>query len=245
MILDDYISACGVSTDKFVKASTFLYTNLLQRGLLSKGVGVYPRSGGTATSNGINLASPGVFDLVSHGTYTHAFDGSTPDGSTGYCDTGIIMLNELANYNCTMAYLSMTNNSPSTDRFLFGVLGNVAQQSINCYPTNKMQAFATGSETSVTVDPISSYQKMFGIIRAHDRLMSLYGDESKIASDNTALTIERHADFKMYLDALNNANTAQFFNNQKCGFAFFGDALNDYEWKTLVKIVYAYKAMLL
>ena len=254
---DDFISASGITDPKFIKSAKGLFADLINFGFiqsvypsqnisLDKIVALYPRSGGTSTSNNMNCINPAKFNLTQSGGYTHAFDGSTPDGTTGYCDTGINMLNELPNYNITIAYLAMTNIAPgsSENRFPFGVIQGTTQQSLNFYSTNNIQAFSTGSAQQ-SVGSVSNYKKMYGVIRLNDSLMSLYGDNAKLATDNTTLTIDRHADANLYLDALNNGGTAAYFNNNKCGAFAVANGMTDNEWKIFINLIASFKAGLI
>lgn len=253
----DYIDATGISTDKFVTAAKALFADLINYGFLQplypsanisrdKLVALYPRSGGTETSNSINAVNPAKYNLVTHNSYTHDMSGSTPNGTNAYCDTGLNLLSRMANYKMTIGYLSLTNTAPGSgdNRFLFGVAQGSTQTSINNFATNRQQSYSTGS-CQISLNPISVFNQFFAVIRNGDSQMSLYGNDTKLSSDNTTLTIERHADGNLYLDALNNAGTPAFFNDNKCGGLVVADGMSDYEWKNFRRIFMLFKASII
>ena len=84
---------------------------------------IYPLVGGSSSTHAVNLRNPGTHDITWSGTVTHDSNGITPNGTTGYGDTGFnqsthgaeddehVSIYSRTNANITACDIGATNGS--------------------------------------------------------------------------------------------------------------------------------------
>lgn len=81
----------GGSVDATMSGATeTLFLDLKSFGIYTKLRRLYAFMGGVDNSNKINAKSPATNDIVFNGGWTHDYSGSTPNGTNGYGNLGII-----------------------------------------------------------------------------------------------------------------------------------------------------------
>jgi hypothetical protein len=95
-----FLTATGITDTTIVDAINTLVYDLQIYQLWSKMKALYPFVGGTAETNSYNLINPAEFQLAWNGGWTYSGAGATPNGTTGYANTGLLP-SDVLNQNST------------------------------------------------------------------------------------------------------------------------------------------------
>lgn len=99
-----FLIATGITDPTIVDAINTLVSDLQYFGLWGKMKALYPFVGLTAETNSYNLINPAEFQLAWSGGWTYRGSGATPNGTTGYANTGLVPSDVL---NLTSTHLSI------------------------------------------------------------------------------------------------------------------------------------------
>jgi hypothetical protein len=88
--LASVIAQGGTLSPTISAATNTLFTGLKTDGIYSKLKRMYPFIGAVGNSNSINALNPGTNNISFNGGWTHSVSGSTPNGSTGYGNLGVL-----------------------------------------------------------------------------------------------------------------------------------------------------------
>lgn len=106
-----FFTATGI-TDRTIKDSIHLLVlGLKAAGIWTKCSAIYPFVGGTSTTHSYNLKNTAAFQITWNGTVTHDANGITPNGSTGYGNTGLNGSSQGLNNNSHLSTYIRTNSS--------------------------------------------------------------------------------------------------------------------------------------
>jgi len=120
-----FITNASISNSTQQNALNDLVLDLKAANIWTKMKALYPMIGGTAASHLVNLKTPGTYNLTFAGGWTHSASGATPNGSTGYADTGINLQTDFTLYSAhysmyfrpaagTYSFMGVTCCSPYT-----------------------------------------------------------------------------------------------------------------------------------
>jgi hypothetical protein len=84
-----FLTAASISDHTIGDAVDLLVKGLKAAGIWTKCKAIYPFVGGAATPHSYNLKNTAAFQITWNGTVTHNANGITPNGSTGYGNTGL------------------------------------------------------------------------------------------------------------------------------------------------------------
>lgn len=85
-------------------------------GWFSAMLALYPFLGNSATCDSFNLINPATFQITWNGTVVHNSGGVTPDGTTGYGDTGLVPSTSLDPSNTSQGlYATVVNDGGGFD----------------------------------------------------------------------------------------------------------------------------------
>ena len=86
-----FITAASIIDTTQKNAVNDLVLALKASGLWAKMNALYPMVGGTSTSHSINLKTPGTYNLVFNGGWSHSITGAYSNGSNAYATTGVYL----------------------------------------------------------------------------------------------------------------------------------------------------------
>lgn len=109
-----FITTYSITDATQKSAICTLVQDLKSNNLWSLGEGICPIVGGSASSHAGNLKNPGTFDLTFNGGWTHASTGMTPNGTTGYADTGYNCNTQHSDGLMSIGIYSRTNQASGT-----------------------------------------------------------------------------------------------------------------------------------
>jgi hypothetical protein len=225
-----FLSAAGITDATITTAIDTLVIQLKAIGVWAKLKAIYPFVGGTATTHKFNLKNPAdtnaAFRLSFVGGWTHSANGALPNGTNAYADT---FLNQLLNGQQDSAHISYYSRTTSngleieigstTNNFANGSLIEIRTSGITYYKVN------TTSNYMTYTDPDAK-----GFYMANRTLSNLTNAWKNGIKESQASTASNTpANNNVYLGAVNNVSTPQFFTTKECALASIGDGLTDTE----------------
>jgi|688.fasta_scaffold136824_2 hypothetical protein len=246
-----FISAAGITNLTQKSAINTLVLALKSASIWTKFVAIYPMVGGTATTHKYNLKDPrdldAAFRLSFLGGWTHSSTGALPNGTTGYADTFIFPNASLGANSGHLSYYSRTN-SAVTNEIPMGVtlpLGGT-QFSLVIRRNTNLKSFRATETTLVTgfVNSTSTDSRGLtsGSITASNS-RKIYKNGSLLNTNSSTITWERSTG-KIFLGAVNESGTANYFTNKECAFAGIASGLSDAEESSLYTAVQAMQTSL-
>jgi hypothetical protein len=250
-----FITAAAITNATQQTAVNTLVVSLKSYGIWSKMKALYPFVGGTAASHKFNLKDPrdlnAAFRLTFNGGWTHSSNGALPNGTNGYANTFLSGTN-LTLYNTHLSYYSRTQSlqlgnidvgcdaTPNTNQLL---CLTITRNTGFSYSFHTSQAISTHYATAIGQ---TSSQGLFINNRngASATDLKLIRNNTILATASTNGTNITSNLSNVYIAALNNANSAQFFSNKETAFATIGDGLTDTEASNFYTAVQAYQTTL-
>ena len=230
-----FITAASLTSSTQTNAVNDLVLDLKAAGLWTKMKALYPMVGGTSTKHLINLKTPGTYNLTFNGGWTHNASGSTPNGTTGYADTGLNLATNFTIYsahysiyfrpaNGTSSFMGVTQGSPYivegwmlvNNGTNYGGFYNQDDACVKVTDTNP-----GGHYVSSVISSSLTFLTKKNIILG-----------STVAASSPANTT-------VYLGAVHQAstNTPLVFSNGQISFASLGDGLTYFESALFNQIV--------
>ena len=225
----NFVQAAGLTDETQCIALVDLVADFKAYGLWDKMKAIYPMVGqpGVSSSFEVNLKDPTTFRGTFYGTWSFADTGATPDGSTGYMDSGLIPSVDIASVNSThiAAYVR-------TDSFSGAIMGcfNSPLAANGLYINPK---FGGGTQESRNNsgnggNAVSTDSRGFWI---NNRISSSqYKIFRNLTTNQTSNTnISGLCTISAYIGALNREGLSVESQNREIAFASIGDGLTDEE----------------
>ena len=216
-----FFTAAGITDVGQKNAVNDLVLSLKADSLWTKMVALYPFVGGSASSHAVNLKSPGTYDLTFYGGWTHSSTGATPNGTTGYADTGLV-----PNSVLTFSSVHFSKYNRNDD-----VSGNKIDGALSDSSTRFFQMnYSAGNGVIGDISSIASYtptntKRLFVVSRTASNLVDVYRDGSNVATNTT--TISNLAGENIYIGARNSGSgIIQFYNAYEAAFSSIGSGLS-------------------
>ena len=242
-----FFTAAGITDTTQKNAVNQLVLDLKAASIWSKMDAIYPFVGGTSTTHRYNLKNTANFLITFSGTLTHSATGVTPDGSSGYGNTGLTPSTISGNYTLDSAHMSyFSGTNAAQDSTLMGVSKTDNSLSMamvpkwsdgnNYSPFNSSQA-SNAADYSTTAGLITMVRTATGInyyldttnVKAHTFSAGVYG------LPNQPVTIFANNP---------SSGVVNLFTTRVCKFASIGGGLTGSEVSALSAAVSAYNTTL-
>jgi len=234
-----FIVAARITNMMQKSAINMLVKLLKSAGIWSKCNAIYPFVGGNQRSHSFNLINTAQYQLTFFGGWTHASTGATPNGTTGYADTGLVP-NSVLTFS-SVHFSKYNRNDDVSGNKIDGVLSD---SSTRFFQMN----YSAGNGIVGDIGSVASYsptntKKLFIVSRTASNLVNVYRDGSNVATNTN--TISNLATESIFLGARNSGSgTIQFYNAYEAAFASIGSGLNNAEAAALNTIVQIYQTIL-
>jgi hypothetical protein len=243
-----FITAAGITDATQQSAIRQLVADLKSNSLWSKMVAIYPFVGAAASPHSYNLKDPTLYQITWHGTVTHNANGITPNGTTGYGDTGLN-----GNTNLSLNDFSCGVYSRTASTAVSAELGSSGSSSSYCemyvrYTDNKMYCEMYSSPgISELSGTVTNSQGLFtgtrrGTNNATD--LEIYRNATSIANGSAGTATGTIPNKNLYIGASNNISGAAEFSARNLAFAFYGKGLTDTDVSNLYTLVQTYQTTL-
>lgn len=239
-----FITAAGITDATQQTAINTLVTDLKGYGIWTKMKAIYPFVGGTSSTHKWNLKDPAdtdaAFRLVFSGGGTHSSTGYQPNGTNGYGDTKLN--NNTISQNSGHISIYVRNNTTG----LFTDIGaddltNSCTSIWSRYNDLTYNQMHNQSGNYLTYSNSNS-QGYYISNRVASNNLSAWKNGTKNA---TATTLSRTPSNRLiFIGALNDNGTANFYSNRNYAFASIGDGLTDTEAANFYTAVQAYQTSL-
>jgi hypothetical protein len=237
-----WIAATGETDLTILGALNTLESDLTTYGLTSKMKALYPFVGGTAGKHSYNFMNTAQYQLTFNGGWTHSSNGSLPNGTNAYANTGLVPSSALSLNNTHVSFYSRTDNNGAT----------VDIGSCDAGPTNDIYILPRFggtslfsrlfSTTQVNYSSIVNSLGLFLISRIASNEYSVFQKNTKLvtgASNSTALNSK-----SIYLGAFNNNGSGDYYSNRQLALSTIGEGLTDTEAGNFYTAVQAFQTTL-
>lgn len=233
-------------TDNTIQTATnTLVNDLKTANIWTKMKAIYPMVGGTATTHKFNLVNAqdtdAAFRLNFVGGWTHSSTGALPNGTNAYADsfltTSVIGLN-----SGHLSYYSRTNS------IILGEEMGALQSLPNSYTDLVINysgfgaTFRYNDNGAGTGTANANTQGFYIGSRTASNVIKLFKNGTSIQSLSSVSNSTSSR--SIYIGAINNQGTAQYFTNRQCAFASIGAGLTDAEALAFFNAVNAFQISL-
>ena len=230
-----FIQAAGLTDETQCRAIGTLVLDLKNYNLWDKMKAIYPMVGqpGVSSSFEFNLKDPNTFRGTFYGTWSFADTGATPDGATGYMDTGLVPLNDISNAgNVHMSFYSRTNqassatveigvlDAASSDSAILAIKSNISGQQSRY----DLRLFCLGGNINVAA-PTDTLGFACST-KSNSNVVKGFFNNNLLGSITVTNSLPN---YKIVISARNISNSVQNFSSKECAFASIGDGLTDTE----------------
>ena len=242
-----FFTAAGITDTTQKNAVNQLVLDLKAASIWTKMDAIYPMVGGTSTTHRYNLKNTANFLITFSGTLTHNATGVTPDGSTGYGNTGLTPSTISGQYTLNsahMSYFSGTNAAQNsalmgvskTDNTLSMALVPKWSDNNNYSPFNSSAA-SNSADYSTTAGLITSSRSSGGI--------DYYLGATNVQAFTFSTGVFGLPNQPIILFANNpSSGVVDLFTTRVCKFASIGGGLTGSEVAALNTAVNAYNTTL-
>ena len=223
----DRVTAAGGSLSSTEELAVNTLVTTLKTGspsLWTKMKAIYPMVGASPEACKQNLKSAS-FTGTFYGTWAFASEGATPNGTTGYMDTGLKPSIDFSANNSSFGVYQRDNNAKTGY-----VLGSqTGDNSTRILMQIKVDAGGTSQfnhSAGATNPTVSNSQGLFISSRTVSNEHKVFQNNSVLIS---AAILENNprSDKNIYIGAYNFNGTASGFNNRQLAFVFIAEGLTD------------------
>jgi len=229
----DRVTAAGGTLSATEKTAVDTFVKQMKAdGIWTKMKAIYPMVGASAAACRQNLKSSSFTGTFSSG-WTFASTGVTPNGTSAFFNSG---LNASTNLSITSAnFGGYTKTNINSGGFngatppVYFMMGFVSFFAAAYWRTNA---------TNITTSPA------LGMIQANQlgTLSSIFKNNALAVTGNVTMT--SLPNLNMYIGAVNNDNSATFFDNKELSYYYYGDGLNETELSKHYLAVQAFQTTL-
>jgi len=243
-----FITASGITSSTIIKAINDLVIDLKNYGVWAKCKAIYPLVGGTASTHKWNLKDARDLDaayrLVFYGGITHSETGAAFNGTTGYSDTFLTLVDAGGFNNMHMSFYSRTNPPPNGSAVEIGRGAGTGGSYANLFLRIDTSNTFGGSLGSKDMTSTNSDSRCFGLITATSSTSSKVYKNGTALNTNTNSQSSTAQSYSIFLGSQGNTTAATNFSNKECAFASIGEGLNDTEVSNLYTAVQAFQTTL-
>jgi hypothetical protein len=202
-----------------------MFTSLFSNNIWNSLTAFYPVLGGVQASHAINAKNPGTNNLSFSGGWTHNASGMTPNGTTGYADTGVND-STLTNFRHISVY-SRTNTLGE-----FCDIGTLAPSTFGSYMFLRFTDGASqiGCKGVMGIDPsairnFANTSSTGFYITSRDTAINKQIWKNGTLS-NTQSNSVGSANLSIYIGAINYNGAPAYYSNRQLCFASVGGQIN-------------------
>lgn len=225
-----FFTATGISDGTIQAAIDAFVIGLKADSLWTKMIALYPFVGGTSGTHAVNLKSPGTHDISFAGTVSHTSNGITPNGSTGYGNTGVVPNTHLSSNNTHMSLYSRsagTSGDAWTDMGCSDGSGNFLTLKPRFFDLCVTRQYGAGAGGQLAPANTNA-QGFYLTCRTSSTAQEVYKNGSSLASSGSTVVGARPTE-AIYIGAENQGGTAGAFGSYNYAFASIGAGLDDTE----------------
>ncbi|MEZ5425590.1 MAG: hypothetical protein R2747_04945 [Pyrinomonadaceae bacterium] len=232
-----FLTATSI-TDTSIAAAIDTLVRAMKAGTLwAKMQAVYPFVGGSASAHAVNLANPGTFDLTFSGGWAHASTGATPNGSTGYADTGFNLSTNSSLNDGHQSIYSRTDASAASVAEMSAATGNSNRMMLEYGDSKFYISWGDAGGTAGFANTDSS--GYFIANRTGASVINGWIDGNKVINATRASTSLPNANLLLGKYAAISA-----FSTKEIAFATIGTGLSDAEAAELYSLIQAFQTTL-
>ena len=215
---NNFFQSAGITNQQQRYAVYNLVADLQSYSIWDKMKAIYPFVGQPEVTSSfeVNLKDPTTFRGTFYGTWSFANTGATPDGVTGYMDTGLI---PSVNLSSISSHLSSYNNTTPNNGMLLGA------NAFNCLLQYSGGRLYGGLGNDAFINTVTSQTPSFVMVnRPSSSTLNLFRNNSKIlenTSNNGTLYTSNVLELARYGDG--------YYQTARFAFASIGDGLTDTE----------------
>lgn len=237
-----FITASGITDNTQKSAINTLVTDLKGYAIWTKMKALYPFVGGDSTKHSYNLINTSQYQLTFSGGWTHSSNGSLPNGTNAYANTGLTPAAVLSQNSTHISVYSRTNISGfDVD---IGCQDSGGTKSLYILPFYAGSYFFSKLNSSTQVN-YSSMPNSLGLLstsRIVSNQYSLYKNGTNLitgASNSDGLS-----PVNISLSAFNNNGSISDYSRRELAIASIGDGLNATESANFYTAVQAFQTTL-
>lgn len=242
----NFIYTAGITGNVSKEAIFYLCRESKMAGIYDRLTALYPMVGGDALSHSYNLTNPGLFQLLFVGGWRHSTNGSTPNGSNAYANTGINASTRLTQNNNHISVYSRTNIGYNG----FSIGAGISNNAVAMYLRGVTNAFTAYNATTAvpqtqSVQSTNSDSRGFYITNktsaAIGGLVAYKNGANIIGANTSVITLNSYPNTNLLIAAL---TTTTFFDIKECAFASVGLGLTVAQIIQYNEIVQNFQALL-
>lgn len=253
--LNAVVSAGGVVDSVMSAATNTMFVDLKANNLYSKLIAFYPIMGGTSASHRINANLNNTYDLTYNGGWTHSSNGQTPNGSNGYADTGFAIAEGTGvGSSCDVSFGIYINNfngaSGSYDLDMGARIPDPDNTHIHWiaaeWSATNSSRYASATEGGdYSGSPSTGFYTINRIRPVANATIHMYKNSVlntsilQTGADTTGTSGSR-----LFLGAISNGNTPQYFSKKQQCFAFISSWMNSSDGPTFMNIINTFQTAL-
>lgn len=237
-----FISVANITDSTQQIAINYLVKELVDNNLMSKFNFIYPMVGGDATRHSYNLINPNLYQLTFSGGWVHSSNGSTPNGTNAFANSGF-KPNSIIGDDIHYSYYSRTDSNPLNEV----VIGSGDSTTLNYFTIrdhiNRLRIVSFSSESNQAISPNTNG---LGFYIANIQSVSLRQiiKNGAIINSNTVNQNTLKSSTNLYIGAYNSNGTTVSFSNKQCAFVSIGNGMTNSEITIFNNIVQQFQIIL-
>jgi hypothetical protein len=240
-----FITAAVITDATQKSAIRQLVRDLKAASLWTKMHAIYPFVGGSSSSHSYNLKNTATFQITWNGTVTHNANGITPNGTTGWGDTGYNPNTSATTTDAHIAAYSRTSSTAASAEM--GVTTSAAVYvALWCkYTDNK--AYGDMWKTAAATDEIgvtvTVSQGLFTCTRRSTTDMELYQNGTSLGN-STGTGVGTRPNGNLGIGCLRSSGSVASPSSRNLAFASIGAGLSDSDVSNYYTAVQAFQTTL-
>jgi len=244
-----FLDAAGIKSSREQRAVIELVRGLKHAQLWTKMKAIYPFVGGTATTHKFNLKDPrdadAAFRLSFSGGWTHSSTGAL-GSSNAYANTYFNGNTSFTNNDTHISYYCRTNSDGNyIDMGMYRPTSPSTAYDISIRLLNNYYYDAYSLSNRISGANSTTSQGHYINARTSSTAHTVYKNGAVLkSSSTTSVTNTSNLTIALFINALNDNGSAQYYTNRQCAFATIGDGLTDTDATALYNIVQRFQTSL-
>lgn len=240
-----FFTAAGITDATQKSAVNQLVLDLKSASIWTKFHAIYPFVGGDATKHSYNLKNTATFQITWNGTVTHNANGITPNGSTGFGDTGYNPNTSASASDAHIAVYSRTASAVTSCEIGATTSSSVYLGLFCKYSDNKCygEMWKTGAATDEIAVAVTDSQGLFTMTRRSTTDAELYRNSTSLG--NTSGTgVGTRPSSTIYIGGQHSGGSLASPSARNLALASIGTGLTDTDVSNYYTAVQAYQTTL-
>jgi hypothetical protein len=241
---DRVTTAGGSLSDTEKTAVNQLVLDLKGYSIWSKMKAIYPMVGASSAACAQNLKSSSFTGTFSGG-WTYASTGVTPNGTTGFMNTGFVSNSNLTINNSSFSVYVRTSTMGATAQVDFGAGNAGAALPLNNLETNsgERRIFCYDYSSAYRYITTTDASGMWGQSRSGSNSWISFRRNTS-SSETTTTSQSSLPNVANYIGAMNFGGTANSFSSREIAFAHCSESLSSTEFNNFYTAVQAFQTTL-